>query len=195
MTQRGSSPETSEIKIPIPDELIGQDIDIKAVDNETKLAASQVTGLTVKDSNNTVTGTVAANTSTSPRSCTITLTNGGKSNLSLASPYSFTLTQSGKVEYKGVDITYVNNFGSNSSSITECIIYVDGDYHNDLWAWSQFQSNGGKVTITYYSTDKSSIDLTVKYRMNGVERTGICSPSRITLSKSPYTKITVDVMK
>ena len=58
MTQ-GGAPETSEIKIPIPDELIGQDIDIKAVDNETKLTASWVTGLTVNDSNNTASDSAA----------------------------------------------------------------------------------------------------------------------------------------
>ena len=66
---------------------------IKAVDNETKLEASWVTGLTVNDSSNTVTGTVSKNPYDSPRSATITLTTGGNSNLSLASPFSFTLSQ------------------------------------------------------------------------------------------------------
>lgn len=66
---------------------------IKAVDNETKLEASWVTGLTVNDSSNTVTGTVSKNPYDSPRSATITLTTGGNSNLSLASPFSFKLSQ------------------------------------------------------------------------------------------------------
>ena len=106
-----SSDSTPELSIPIPEELQGQDIDIKAIDNDTKLEASWVTGLTVNDSNNTVTGTVSKNTG-GARSCTITLTNGGKSNLSLASPYSFTLSQQANSQtyYLDADVTYYGNY-------------------------------------------------------------------------------------
>lgn len=58
--------------------------------------ASWISNLRVNDSNNTVTGTVSENTSTSSRSTTITLTASG--NLSTVSPSSFTITQQGKVD-------------------------------------------------------------------------------------------------
>ena len=87
--QKNSIPSDSqELILTIPEELRGKELNIT-------YGASWITNLRVNDSNNTVTGTVAANSSTSSRSSTITLTASG--NLSTASPYSFTLTQSGKI--------------------------------------------------------------------------------------------------
>ena len=89
-----SSDETPKLSLDIPEEFIGQDIQIKAIDNDTKAEATWISNLQVNDSTNTVTGTVAINRNLTSRSATITLTTGSNPNLSLATPYSFTITQS-----------------------------------------------------------------------------------------------------
>ena len=86
----------------------------KAIDNDTKAEAIWISNLQVNDSNNTVTGTVAINRNLTSRSATITLTTGSNPNLSLATPYSFTLVQSAltptnitwKVKWNGFSDSY-----------------------------------------------------------------------------------------
>lgn len=77
-----------ELVLTIPEELKGNELNIV-------YAASWISNLKVNDSNNTVTGTVSANTG-SARSTTITLTASG--NLSTTSPSSFVVSQSAYVD-------------------------------------------------------------------------------------------------
>ena len=75
---------SQELVLTIPEELRGKELNIV-------YGASWINDLKVNDSNNTVTGSVLNNPYYTSRSATITLTASG--NLSISSPYSFTITQ------------------------------------------------------------------------------------------------------
>ena len=101
-----------DIEISIPKELQGHGIVVN-------YGTSWISNLRVNDSNNTITGTVAANTTFSSRSTTITLTASG--NLSTISPYSFKLYQDGRSESCDVKINF-----SGSGKIYAILVKLNG---------------------------------------------------------------------
>lgn len=163
--------EGGDIEISIPEELRGHGIVVN-------YGASWISNLRVNDSNNTVTGTVAANSSTSSRSTTITLTASG--NLSTTSLYSFTLTQSGRTQsckvglrFEGTGFIYAifvkqngkiiyTTSGLNLPSIQEVILYSPN------WTFP----SSGNITFEYNRTGSS----------NKPDKIGTVSPSSLTFT-------------
>lgn len=123
------SSNSQVLNIQIPEELKGKKLHIitkLSDDKDLKLGASWITGLTVNDATNTVTGSVTENTMLLGRSAVITLTASG--NLSTTSPYSFTVKQEGKVVKLTNTITvYWYNKSSNSMLYAEADKPVDSD--------------------------------------------------------------------
>lgn len=135
---------------------------IKAVDNQTKLEASWVTGLTVNDSNNTVTGTVSKNPYDLPRSATITLTTGGNSNLSLVGPFSFKLIQNAPPTVKcriGCRV-----YSGNAMMVT--LLLRTTDYYNT----SKFTVGGSGDFGSYLNmTEFSILGSPTPWRIEGIQ--------------------------
>lgn len=154
------SKEPQELLINIPEELKGKELNIV-------YGASWVTNLKVNDSNNTVTGSVSANTGAS-RSCTITLTASGK--LSTTSPYSFTLYQAGKkvcllnvtlIPTSSYDCVVTSSIAMDKSLTVRVTIYTNDTGDQPIL-----------VTIPAGRTS-GSYPLPVAWKPTGVKITGI----------------------
>lgn len=163
--------EGGDIEISIPEELRGHGIVVN-------YGASWISNLRVNDSNNTVTGTVASNSSTSSRSTTITLTASG--NLSRTSPYSFTLTQSGRTSSCDVSLRF-----EGTGFIYAVFVKQNG---KTIYTASGFNlPNTQSTTLNYPNwTFPSSGSITFEYNrtgsLNRPDTTGTVSPSSVTFT-------------
>lgn len=140
--------------------------------------ASWISNLSVNDSNNTVTGTVAANDSESSRSTTITLTASG--NLSTTSPYSFTLTQSGRTPSCSVSLRF-----EGTGYIYAIFVKQNGKI---IYTTSGFNLPSTQSAILRYPnwTFPSSGSITFEYNRtnssNKPDKSGTVSPSSVTFT-------------
>lgn len=179
-SQDSISSNSQDLVINIPEELQGHGIVVN-------YGASWISNLSVNDSNNTVTGTVAANDSESSRSTTITLTASG--NLSTTSPYSFTLTQSGK---------YVNRTRKVGIMLTvppsTQVWRLNGSILADTFIQYDLNSPSISTSITISTDDSSAIsNITMNgnfsYQKNGNWMGGMVesiTPSSLSFAANEY---------
>ena len=148
---------SQELVLTIPEELRGKELNIV-------YEASWISNLKVNDSNNTVTGTVSANTG-SARSTTITLTASGY--LSTTSPSSFVVSQS--AGQQAIIIWFGATLKSGKPEYIGPIVLINCD---------KAPSTDVTVKGTYYSSSSQYYDYTAVVRRG--ETSAIVYAERVT---------------